>query len=103
MAFTATSADAKLITTGACDDASLSQPFAGYGDHADYKLIPGGAFDGSLAGWSVSNGADLVDGADGGEDQAIALSPGENDHFGKIEHRPFDRPLARVRPVHCLR
>lgn len=71
------SAQAALVATGACDNATLSQPFASFGDSASYKLISGGDFESSLAGWSVSRGAAVVGGA-GGAGHALALSPGES-------------------------
>jgi hypothetical protein len=60
----ATSAKAsQLISTDACDNAPLTQPFAQFGDSNQYKLIPGGDFEGSLSGWSLSHGATRVAGS----------------------------------------
>ena len=53
---------AALITTGACDNSTLSQPFAKYGDSNQYKLVSGGDFEGSLSGWTLSGGARVVSG-----------------------------------------
>jgi len=53
---------AALITTGACDNSTLSQPFAKYGDSNQYKLVSGGNFEGSLSGWTLSGGARVVSG-----------------------------------------
>ena len=53
---------AALISTGACDNSSLSQPFAQYGDRNEYKLVSGGGFEGSLSGWTLSGGAKVVAG-----------------------------------------
>ena len=53
---------AALITTGACDNSTLSQPFAKYGDSNQYKLVAGGNFEGSLSGWTLSGGARVVSG-----------------------------------------
>ena len=53
---------AALINTGACDNSSLSQPFAKYGDSNEYKLVSGGNFEGSLSGWTLSGGARVVSG-----------------------------------------
>ena len=50
-------ASAELLETGACDDSPLSQPFAPWGDHAHYKLAPGGDFESGTAGWSLRNAA----------------------------------------------
>jgi hypothetical protein len=46
-----------LIDTDACDNATLTQPFLSFGDSHVYKLVPGGDFEGTLAGWTLSHGA----------------------------------------------
>ena len=48
---------AGLVNTDPCDKSTLSQPFAQFGDSSSYKLVPGGDFEGSLAGWTLSGGA----------------------------------------------
>lgn len=53
---------AALISGGACDNSSLSQPFANYGDRNEYKLVTGGNFEGSLSGWTLSGGARVING-----------------------------------------
>jgi hypothetical protein len=50
-------AQAALLSTGACNEAALSQPFAQWGDSNDYELVPQGNFEGSLSQWSLSGGA----------------------------------------------
>jgi hypothetical protein len=61
----ATSARAAgLINTDACDNATLTQPFAPWGDSNYYKLVPGGDFEGSLAGWALRGGAQKVAGSE---------------------------------------
>jgi hypothetical protein len=61
----ATSARAAgLINTDPCDKATLTQPFAPWGDSNYYKLVPGGSFEGSLAGWTFSGGAARVSGSE---------------------------------------
>lgn len=60
----AASARAALISTASCDDATLTQPFAAFGDTNDYKLVPGGDFEGSLAGWTLTGKAARVAGSD---------------------------------------
>jgi hypothetical protein len=62
----AASAHAALIATGACDNSTLTQPFAAYGDSSQYKLVPGGNFEGTLAGWTVTGGARIVSGGPSG-------------------------------------
>lgn len=44
-----------------CDGAT-EQPFARFGDHAAYRLVPGGDFEGTTNGWSLSGGARIVAG-----------------------------------------
>ena len=53
-----------LINTAACDNATLTQPFLPWGDSNYYKLVPGGDFEGSLAGWTLSGGATRVSGGE---------------------------------------
>jgi hypothetical protein len=60
----AASANAALISTDACDNAALTQPFLSLGDSNDYKLVPGGDFEGSLSGWTLSHGATRVAGSE---------------------------------------
>jgi hypothetical protein len=57
-------AQAALISTDSCDNATLTQPFAGWGDSGQYKLVPGGDFEGSLAGWNLSGGARTIAGSE---------------------------------------
>jgi hypothetical protein len=60
----ATPASAGILTVSAtaCGDETLSQPFLGFGDQAQYKLVKGGSFEGSLADWSLSGRAKVVAG-----------------------------------------
>jgi hypothetical protein len=60
----AASAQAALITTSPCDGAKLSQPFLPWGDSALYRMVPGGDFEGSLSGWTLSGGAHTVAGSE---------------------------------------
>jgi len=53
-----------LINTDPCDNATLTQPFAQWGDSNYYKLVPGGNFEGSMAGWTLTHGATLVRGSE---------------------------------------
>jgi hypothetical protein len=57
-------AKAALISTDACDNATLTQPFLPWGDSNSYKLVPGGDFETSLAGWTLTGGAAKVPGSD---------------------------------------
>jgi len=57
-------AQAAPISTEACNEAALSQPFQRWGDTSDYELVPGGDFEGSLAGWTLSGGAQRVAGSE---------------------------------------
>jgi hypothetical protein len=58
------SARAALISTDPCDSATLTQPFAPWGDSNSYKLVPGGDFEGSYAGWAFTGGAGTVTGSE---------------------------------------
>ena len=64
MSFSAAPAGAALVSTGACSDAKLTQPFARWGDQSTYELAPGGDFEGSLAGWTLGGGAARVAGGE---------------------------------------
>ena len=57
-------AQAALISTGACNEAALSQPFAQWGDSNLYELVPGGSFEGSLSGWTLSGDAQRTPGSE---------------------------------------
>src|SRR5271167_3682808 len=59
-AFSPAAAEAALISSGACNGAALSQPFLRWGDSNSYELVPGGNFEGSLSGWTLSGGAQRV-------------------------------------------
>jgi hypothetical protein len=61
MAFAST-ASAGILTAPAtdCGDESLSQPFSQFGDSHQYKIVPGGSFEGALTDWSLSGGAKVV-------------------------------------------
>jgi hypothetical protein len=81
---------AKAAATACSNAADVSQPFAAFGDTADYSLAPGGDFEGSATGWTFTN-AKLVNenesigivkgsqslllGADPSGGEAIATSP----------------------------
>ena len=60
----AAGASAALIDTSDCDGAALTQPFSQWGDDNFYKLAPGGDFEGSLAGWTLTGGAKKVAGSE---------------------------------------
>ncbi len=53
---------AALISTGACDEASLTQPFRSWLDSSQYKLVPGGSFEDGASGWTLSHGAAVASG-----------------------------------------
>jgi hypothetical protein len=57
-------AQAALVTSGACNEAALSQPFLRWGDASYYELLPGGNFEGSLSGWTLSGYAKKVAGSE---------------------------------------
>jgi hypothetical protein len=57
-------AQAALLSTNACDNAALTQPFAAWGDNNDYKLVSGGSFESGTAGWTLSGGAHVTSGSE---------------------------------------
>jgi hypothetical protein len=61
------------IQFGACDDATLTQPFASYGDVAQYKLLTGGDFEAGAPDWAFDGGAVIASGGNTG--QASAAIP----------------------------
>ncbi len=69
------SAQASLANLGHCDNSSLSQPFAQWGDPAYYKLAPGADAEGSLSGWSLQGGAGQ---GSGSESYGVAGSVGSS-------------------------
>jgi hypothetical protein len=58
------SAQAALVSTGACNEAALSEPFAQWGDSNAYELVPQGDFEGSLSQWTLSGGAARASGSE---------------------------------------
>jgi hypothetical protein len=75
-------AHAGLLTTSAtdCDDGALTQPFARYGDTAEYKTV--GTFEDGTAGWALTGGAKVVSGnetahaAGAGDARSLSLPAG---------------------------
>ena len=61
IAGTATPALAAQPSSG-CPAAELTNPFAPWGDLADYQLAPGGDVEDGGASWSLTGGADAVEG-----------------------------------------
>jgi hypothetical protein len=57
-------AGAALINSGTCPATTLSHPFAAWGDSSSYEAVPGGSFEGSLAGWSLAGGATRTSGSE---------------------------------------
>jgi hypothetical protein len=51
-------------SAGCATTATVSQPFAQWGDGNYYDLVPGGDFEGSLAGWTLTGGAGTVAGSE---------------------------------------
>jgi hypothetical protein len=45
-----------------CGDETLTQPFAQFGDRANYKLVRNGAFETGTTGWTLTGGARVVTG-----------------------------------------
>jgi hypothetical protein len=79
-------ANAGILTASAsdCGDESLSQPFAPFGDQAQYKQVKGADFEGSMEDWTLIGGAKVVSGNEpwkvGGSshDQSLVLPAGSS-------------------------
>jgi hypothetical protein len=60
-----------------CGDETLTQPFAQFGDQANYKLVENGAFENGTDGWMLAGGARVVSGNEpwkvGGSDHGRSL------------------------------
>jgi hypothetical protein len=72
-------ASAGILTASAsdCGDETLSQPFAQFGDDANYKVVRNGAFETGTGGWTLAGGAKVVAGNEpwkvGGSNHANSL------------------------------
>jgi hypothetical protein len=72
-------ASAGILTASAsdCGDETLTQPFAQFGDRANYKLVRNGAFENGTGGWTLAGGAKVVSGNEpwkvGGSDHGKSL------------------------------
>jgi hypothetical protein len=82
-ALAAPTANAGLLVKSApnCGNELFEQPFAKFGDRANYKLVGGGTFEGSMADWKLSK-AKVVSGSNphqvngGGHKKALQISRG---------------------------
>jgi hypothetical protein len=71
----ASSVPAMASSPGAtCPASPLSNPFAAWGDDADYQLAPGGSVENGNAGWSLTSGAGAVE----GNETFMVTSPGDH-------------------------
>jgi len=61
---TAAPARAALVSTGACNESALSEPFAQWGDSSPYELVSQGDFEGSLSQWTLGGGAHRTPGSE---------------------------------------
>jgi hypothetical protein len=63
-ALSAGPAQAAIVSTGACNENALTQPFLRWGDSNLYELAAGGSFEGSVSGWTLSGGAQQATGSE---------------------------------------
>jgi hypothetical protein len=67
--------------SGSCPIPQSSTVFAPLGDNSNYALVPGGDFEGSMAGWTLNN-ASVVNGNEpwnvgsSGDSQSLSIGPG---------------------------
>ncbi len=50
-------AQAALLSSGACNESALTRPFERWGDSSLYELVPEGDFEGTLSQWTLTGGA----------------------------------------------
>ncbi|HTU94199.1 MAG TPA: hypothetical protein VMF14_00080 [Solirubrobacteraceae bacterium] len=62
VALSAPAAQADLVNVNACNGATLTTPFAPWGDPSSYELAPGGDFESS--GWSLTGHGAVVGGSE---------------------------------------
>jgi hypothetical protein len=80
----AASADVLNLGIDGCPARTTSQPFARWLDWSNYTLVPGGTFEGSLSGWKLTGGAQVVAGNETfnvhgtGEKLALSLPSGSS-------------------------
>jgi hypothetical protein len=78
------SADGLTLGLSGCPAQTIEHPFARWLDNANYVLVPGGTFEGSLSGWKLSGGAKVVSGSESfaahgpGEKYALSLPSGSS-------------------------
>jgi hypothetical protein len=76
-------APADTPSSGSCEE-TVTQPFARWGDSANYVLMPGGTFEPGVASWSLSKGGRIVRGNESfyvhapGDAYALELPPGSS-------------------------
>jgi hypothetical protein len=63
-ALSAPPAQAAGLTGNSCPATAVSQPFSQFGDQSDYALVPGGDFESAAAGWTLTDGAQVVAGSE---------------------------------------
>jgi hypothetical protein len=84
LAMSASTASAGILVKDApdCTPKPTSQPFAPWGDRAQYNLAPGGSFEAGTQSWSLSGKASTVSGnepwkvAGAGHTRSLRLPPG---------------------------
>jgi hypothetical protein len=69
----AASADVLNLGLNGCPAQTIEHPFARWLDGGNYVLAPGGTFEGSLTGWKLTGGAQVV----AGSETFAAHAPGE--------------------------
>jgi hypothetical protein len=64
LGLSAASAQAALVSTGACNQAQLNEPFSQWGDTNPYELIAQGDFEQAPSQWALNGGAARVAGSE---------------------------------------
>jgi hypothetical protein len=80
----AASADVLSLGIDGCPAQKIEHPFARWLDGGNYVLVPGGTMEGSLTGWKLTGGANVVSGNEtfyvhgAGEKLALSLPSGSS-------------------------
>jgi hypothetical protein len=96
-AFASPASAAPAPATTGCPDVAVTQPFAPWGDAADYFLAPNGGLERGASGWALRGDAELQKGnepfyvVDDGDRRSLSLSAGSSATTASfcigVEHR----------------
>lgn len=86
----------QAIAAASCPAQPTTKAFSKYGDLADYALAPGGDFEGSLAGWTLSN-AHVA-----GQNETAGILPGGSHSIALGNIAFYSGPSKVTSPWFCV-